>query len=486
MNLSKYLISIMSVFVLISCGGGGSGGSAGEDISDISNSQTIFSQRVSNHQVFMAADGNGVAVWTSKNDDENDSLWSSAYTASSDSWSTAVEITRNERDIFFYEAAASDNGDVHVIWKQSNPAIDFNFLDVIQDQIWGNHYRPGIGWSGAVKIADFEYSATEVSILGQPKVAIDNNDQALLVWKQVDRNGVEASIKSLYSMSFNLLTGWSDKSLIEGNVQEDFENFYELSMNDSGDAIVAWSDETFFSSTRKYISSAFYSPATSWSLYDLIESDPDDDINNFNTVKLQLFQNGNVVALWSYLNSSATNTISKARQYSATSMTWADAYPVTPNITTANRALDLEFNREGEGFYLFTEFLTGGIFPLRARLFTFDSNFNSAQTLTDSTETLNVSRASIDIDDSANAIALWAYDRPDGDGNGLRARRYDPLGGWTEIANFGRFMNDANFTLDMIPDGSGDSAMALHIKSERFDDYELIATKIDYNEESIN
>ena len=479
MNLSKYLIGMMSVFALIGCGG--SGGSAGEDITDISNGQVIFSQQVSNHQVFMAADGNGVAVWKTNNDGAN-SIWSSTYTASSDSWSTAVEIANYDSAIV-YRTAASDNGVVHVIWKQSNPAIDFNILDVIKDQIWANHYRPGIGWSGAAKIADLEYSATDVSILGVPKVAINNNDQALLVWKQVDDTGVGESIKSLYSMSFDFVTGWKDKSLIDSDVLENLENFYELSMNDSGDAILAWSDEAPTGSTKKFILYSFYSAATGWSLYDFIEVDPDDDINNFNTVKLQLFQNGNVVALWSYLNSSATNNISTARQYNATSMTWADAYPVTPNITTANRALDLEFNREGEGFYLFTEFLTGGIFPLRARLFTFESDFNSAQTPTDSTGALNLLRASIDIDDSANAIALWAYDRPDGDGNGLRARRYDPLGGWTEITNFGRFMNDGNFTLDMIPDGSGDSAMALHITSERFDDYELIATKIDYNEE---
>jgi hypothetical protein len=486
-GLLRLLVVVFSILVVVSCGGGSSGGGSDSDSSgagDAATGQVIFTGLALDYQVFMSADGNGVAVWRADNDDGDSSIWSSRYTASTDSWSVAAEISNNyDRDISGFRAAASDSGDVHVVWVQAGPTV----ASFESDQVWGNHYQPGTGWSGDAEIVDLDYNSTNIHVLNSPKVSVNNTNEAVLVWKQIDKTGVSASdyVKSLHSKSFDAW-GWSATLLVNGDIKENSENFYELSINDDGDAVAVWSDEEASPATEKYIKYSFFSVGTaSWTAADFIEADPLDNINNFNTVKLQLFQDGNATVVWSYLTADTAVRVSSIREYTAASTTWAVAQSVTPDISRTNRALDVKFNRTGEGFYLYTESAAGD-FPLYASAYTFTSGvsgFNATQTITGSSESLTPLRSSIAIDDSANAIALWGYKIADNE-YGQRARRYTSVGGWADVISFGDFSQGSQSTIGIVPDGDGESAMTLVLNlGSSSSDNELIATKIDFSDD---
>jgi len=477
---SLLLISILiNTLLLASCGGGGGGGSTPEEESTSSSGQVLFNQAVSDHQVFMARNGNGVAIWSAENDNGNDSIWSSSYDAVTDSWSTAAEIANYDRDILSFEAAANDNGEIHVVWTQFDASLTFGvFADgIFDDQIWGARYLPGTGWAESALIQDPLPASARTIILGTPTVAINNNGLAFLAWKQDNLDDL-ADPTRLYTLRFENTGIWETLRFI-GQVNEDLFNTIGLSVNDTGHAILVWADST---ATKKILFARHYTQTRGWDLLEFgpefVEEDDISDVNNFYTIETQKLPNDDVLVFWSYLTKSTATRVSKGRQYTASDTSWALPYSFSPDLS-AIASSSLGISKNGDAFFLYGDIVPSlGGRVLLANQFTFSSGWSVDRTMTEDDEVIALNLSAIDLDDSGNAMALWVSNHSAGNGNSLKSRRYHPINEWdSSVQEVDDFVDANTFTVDIIPDGNG-NAMTLYIRSESSGESELTAKKV--------
>ncbi len=126
---------------------------------------------------------------------------------------------------FYPQVAMDDNGNAIIVWEQPDGA---------NSQIFMSEYRNG-SWTHP---AD---TNTNISTDGfgayEPRVAMDNNGNAIIVWHQSD--GANAQLfKSEYRNG-----SWTYPADENDNISPDGQNvssYYEVAMGDNGNAIIVW------------------------------------------------------------------------------------------------------------------------------------------------------------------------------------------------------------------------------------------------------
>lgn len=123
--------------------------------------------------------------------------------------------------------ATSPNGHVIVAWRDSgtSPA-----------RIFATVFVPGTGWTTPQVVSTAGLSATD------PRVAIDNTGQALVVFLQ--RPTTSTSADSLYARRFLPSTGWQSQTEIDGTSETYVSNQHpSVSTDGKGGFFVVWSGE---------------------------------------------------------------------------------------------------------------------------------------------------------------------------------------------------------------------------------------------------
>lgn len=129
------------------------------------------------------------AVWVQRDATSNDTVLYSRLSAGSSAWSTPLSLEQLDGDAYAPKVAANNSGRIIVSWLNNDVSLDLyaTQYDPIQSQ-----------WTSS------ETVAAGVSLSKQPTVAIDNNNNATILWQYVN----------LWYVHYTPTNGWETKASI--------------------------------------------------------------------------------------------------------------------------------------------------------------------------------------------------------------------------------------------------------------------------------
>lgn len=218
------------------------------------------------------ADGSAIVVWEQDNGVRTN-IWYSVYSVVH-GWGTAA-LLENDDNGYAYnpDVAFNSQGEAMAVWNQS--------VGVAQN-IYASTYSPSGGWSVPVLI-----ESTDFGDAYTPKVAFDQNDNAMVAWAQAD--GVTYNI---YANRYDANTGWEGEVLIEtDNAGDAFDPL--IAVTPGGDTfMVAWHQDD---GTRENVWANRYETGAGWLGAALVET------NNVTTIefpRIAMDSNGNAIVVW--------------------------------------------------------------------------------------------------------------------------------------------------------------------------------------------
>lgn len=223
-------------------------------------------------QIAFDSNGNAIAVWQ-QSDGSYDSIYARRYTPAN-GWGNAgvIEVGNNGNAI--QPKIVFDSADNAIaIWNQGNG----------NDDIYINRYTAGVGWDTEEVIATGSFG-NAVS----PQIAIDSNGNAIAVWLEHDGTKV-----SLYANRYTASTDvWGGEELIEnGDDGHAYSPQVAIDSNDNG--IVVWHQSDSGNTNSVYAKR--YTPGAGWGTEEVIESSVSDDAEY---PKIVIDGDDNVIAVW--------------------------------------------------------------------------------------------------------------------------------------------------------------------------------------------
>jgi hypothetical protein len=134
-------------------------------------------------------------------------------------------ISPDGSNAFDAQVALNDNDNAVIVWSQSD--------DGMQSQIFRSHKRNG-SWNDPSRL--FDNISPDGQDAFRPKVALNDNDESVVVWRQSD--GLNFQIfRSQYRNGL-----WSDPSGLTDNISPDGQDTFipRVALNDNGDAVIVW------------------------------------------------------------------------------------------------------------------------------------------------------------------------------------------------------------------------------------------------------
>ncbi len=186
--------------------------------------------------VAMAANGDALVVWSQYSSTMEALVYKSEYR--SGAWIEPADendhICPDSQIIYAYNpsVAMTDGGDAVISWKQRAPD---NYW-----QIYKSEYRDG-AWHHPADDNQYISSNTVSNIINQPVVALEENGNALIVWKQKASSGNWQIYKSEYRNG-----AWHHPADADDNISPDGDIFYSNyrpALAGNGDGIIVWDEK---------------------------------------------------------------------------------------------------------------------------------------------------------------------------------------------------------------------------------------------------
>ncbi len=192
--------------------------------------------------------GNAIVVWTA-----NGTVWANRY-LSGLGWAGAESISNNPPETPSLDAgiAMNSSGSAIAVWEQFEGGEFFS--------IWSAQFEPDIGWALPETIMVLSPSQT------YPKVAVDEQGDALLVWQKY--SGTTFHLSSAWRDHGD--SGWHLPELVEQDEANSSFGF-DVAIGHAGEAVVAWKiddgiDVNLWANVR--------SPLTGWAQEEVISQSP--------------------------------------------------------------------------------------------------------------------------------------------------------------------------------------------------------------------
>ncbi len=197
----------------------------------------------------MDSNGNAIIVWS-----QNSKIYRTEYR--SGSWDSPEIISPGVRTATQPSVAMSSNGDAVITWRQIAAIGGY--------RIFKSEYRNG-SWNNP---GDSDYIGPQVggTTAVTPRVVMDSGGNTIIVWRQQDGSGDYQIFKSEYrSGSWTHPTDLSDNISPDGSdAGTDATLHYpRIAMDDNGNAIVVW--QQFDNSSNRQIFRAVYQNS-SWTI----------------------------------------------------------------------------------------------------------------------------------------------------------------------------------------------------------------------------
>jgi hypothetical protein len=188
------------------------------------------------------------------------------------------------------------SGNAVAVWSQMTTT------QASQTSIWTNRYTTATGWAAAELLETNEDGSAYA-----PRVAVDGEGNAMVVWMQPSANALQ-----VWWNRYDATAGWRNALFIQQAVPGD--NYYpRVAIDQAGHAISVW---TQFEGGFSRIQASFYDPIAGWSVPQAISS---------GTTAIELYPEiamnavGSAIAVWE-----ETDTLSAP---TATVNVWARRFP---------------------------------------------------------------------------------------------------------------------------------------------------------------
>jgi len=340
-------------------------------------------------QVAMDDNGNAIIVW-SQSDGSNYQIFKSEYR--SGTWTHPASLTDNispdGQDASSPQVAMDDNGNAVIVWSQYDGSINY--------QIFKSEYRSG-AWTHPASLSD------NISPDGQsafnPQVAMDDNENVVIVWRQSDGNDISQIFKSEYRSG-----SWTHPASLSDNISPDGQDarYPQVAMDDNGNAVIVWRQYgQIFKS--EYRSGSWTHPA---SLSDNISPDGQSAFNP----QVAMDDNGNAVIVWRQFDGS-NYQIFKSEYRSGS---WAHPASLSDNISPDGYdAYDPQVAMDDNGNAVIVWYQSDGSYSQ-----IFKSEYRAGSWAHPASLTDNISpdgqhayEPQVAMDDNGNAVIVWTqYD----------------------------------------------------------------------------
>jgi len=187
---------------------------------DLVSLSTLVSYVAEDASIAMDGNGNGIAVWRQFDGDQY-SIFANYYTASTDSWGTAIDIDFTDTYAASNpQVAMNSDGNAMAVWSQS---------DGTNENIYANRYdQVNSAWGGAA------LAETTTLDASKPKIGMPSDGDAIIVWLHAEntQNNV------YYNIYDEANAIWGTEDEVFDTTNQSYEP--SLSVNSNGDAAVVW------------------------------------------------------------------------------------------------------------------------------------------------------------------------------------------------------------------------------------------------------
>lgn len=289
---------------------------------------------------------------------------------------------------------------------QGNAIAVWHQHDGVYYNIWANHYDAVEGW-GIATVIDTENSGNAVG----PQVGMDDNGNAIAIWSQND--GVMTNITSNRYVKG---AGWGPPELAE-NYDLGSPFGPHLAVDRSGNAMIVWQQ---FNGSKESILSNRYEVGIGWGTPELVETD---DTNNSYVHQVGLDASGNAIAVWVRHNGTSRNIM--ANRYVVGSG-WGTPLLLENynNINTYEPRVAVSDNGNAMAIWRQHDGLNYNLWVSRYEMGT---GWDAPAVIEDN-DVGSAYGYHVEMDDVGNAMVIWHM--WDGTWQNLWAKRYDAVTGW--------------------------------------------------------
>ncbi len=188
----------------------GSGWGAAQTI-ESSSSQALVPE------IAMSSSGEAVVAW-SEDDGGTHSVHANRYDPGT-GWGTAQELDPGTADATNPRAAIDGSGNAVVIWRQ---------YDGSGHRIYARHHSPGGNWSAVV-----ELQSPSGGDAWEPDVAMNSSGEAIAAWVQW-----QSTTFGIFANRYTPGIGWGGAELVADATDD--AGGPRIAVNDNGDAVVVW------------------------------------------------------------------------------------------------------------------------------------------------------------------------------------------------------------------------------------------------------
>lgn len=284
-------------------------------------------------QVVFDSSGNAIAVWQ-QNDGTYDSVYANVYTAGTATWGTEELIeSGNLGNASAPQITIDDSDNVIAAWSQSNG---------VYNDIFGNNYTASTGWGTATLRASGDNGNGGAQ---RPQIAFDANGDAMMVWDEYD-----GAKTSLYAIHYTGSTDtWGTEVLIENGDNGNASN-HHLAVDNNGNAMVIWTQNEI--SNRQSVYANRYNASTdSWGSEILLENNED---GSANSPKIAVDADGNALVVWTQ-DDNTFDDRPYTNRYIASTDTWGTAAPLE-NTGAESYRQQLVMDNAGNATAVFAQF----------------------------------------------------------------------------------------------------------------------------------
>lgn len=368
--------------------------------------------------------GNAVAVWR-QNDGSNDSIFANRYTLEG-GWGLAelIETETGTGNAGLPEVAVDDSGNAISVWRQ---------WDGVYDSIWANTYTVATGdWGTADVIETNDGDSPD-----DPKVAVASNGDAIAVWEQYDD-----TYHSIWVNHYTAETGnWDGAAQIVDVIEglPTSSTSLQVAVNDSGDAILIWSQDDGTGTENKNIYAKYYTAGV-WGSTELVENNS----GSAGFPQVAFDGGGNAMAVWRQGSGGLSSIY--ANRYTETDG-WGEATLIEDNSPRADIP-QIALDSSGNAMAVWQQ-QSNSYYSIYANRYIAGSGWGDAELL-ENDDAGHAHSPQVTFDGSGNAITVWH--QYDGTRYNQWANRYTPEDGWG--------------TAILVEDGDDSSASAPRIASD--------------------
>ncbi len=348
-------------------------------------------------------------------------------------WQGATVIENQNGNASRPQVAFDKEGNAFAIWEQEGNNKNRS--------IYVNRFISGSGWGSAVLLENKNEDAM------CPKIAIDENGNAIAVWRQKESNAY-----SIYAKRYTAGSGWGSAVLLENKNSD--ANCPQIAMDNEGNAIAVWSqkDNNVYS-----IYANRYSAGSGWGNAVAIEKYE----KSADSPQIAMDSEGNAIAIWRQKTKvcCAYAYIMHANRYTA-GKGWGEPVAIQSGDKHALSA-DIAFDKDGNAIVLWSQkrYTTWIGSTIYANRYVPGSGWEGDGEIATFYREAEAYEPKIVFDNEGNAIAVWSQ-RNTGANRTLKiyASRYIAGSGWEKKATLVTYKKNKDAqSLDLAIDSDGNA-----------------------------